>query len=163
HPTSDVDRARVAGAIATAAERRPDLDHELLELIGRALVLDEPGDDVQEFALRFQQLSAPVIARGLEDTAFYRWIPLPSANEVGADLGILGRGPDAFHAHNAAIASSWPGTMLALSTHDTKRTADVRARLSVLTEIADAWTYTVDTWRTANAQHRGDWDDPVME
>jgi (1->4)-alpha-D-glucan 1-alpha-D-glucosylmutase len=164
--TSPVDRQRIAGAVEELRSGETPIDGELLDLVERALCLDEPGEDTEEFAARFQQLSAPVTAKGVEDTAFYRWVPLLGANEVGGDPGDTARSAAAladFHAHNAAIAAQWPATMLALSTHDTKRSADVRARLAVLTEIAGAWTDAVSEWRHHNARHRGAWDDPVIE
>ncbi len=158
-----IDRRRITELVAAVAEARPDIDSELLDLLRRVLVLDEPGSDAHEVAARFQQLSAPVTAKGIEDTAFYRWVPLLSRNEVGSDPGAIGRGVDPFHQHNATIAARWPASMLALSTHDTKRSADVRARLAVLSQIAGAWTDTIDAWRKHNANRVEGWDDPVME
>ncbi len=163
-PASTVDRQHVAAAIAAASERRPDFDGELLGLLGRVLVGDEPGDDAAELVARFQQLTAPATAKGIEDTALYRWVPLLTMNDVGSEPGQPGDAVGAFHAHNAAMAREWPGTMLALSTHDSKRSADVRARLAVLTELAAAWTAQCDRWRADNARHRpAGWDDPTME
>ena len=159
----DVDRERVADAIALVAGRAGDVDGELLELWARVLLLDEPGDDVVELAVRFQQLTAPVMAKGVEDTAFYRWVPHVASNEVGSDPGQAGREVGPFHAYIAATAASWPSTMLALSTHDTKRSADVRARLNGLTEIPTEWIGVIDRWCSRNAGHHGSWDDPSME
>jgi (1->4)-alpha-D-glucan 1-alpha-D-glucosylmutase len=104
---------------------------------------------------RFQQLSGPATAKGIEDTAFYAYAPLLSRNEVGG-------GPEAplaqatadFHAANAHRAAHWPGTLLAVTTHDTKRTADVRARLDVLSEIPAEWADRVQLWRTLNLPHK---------
>jgi (1->4)-alpha-D-glucan 1-alpha-D-glucosylmutase len=152
--TTDVDRAHVAAAVARARDARPDLDGELLGLFERVLVGDERGPDEDELALRFQQLSAPVMAKGVEDTAFYRDVRFVAVNEVGGEPGRAGRGMAPFHRHNEHIASAWPGSMLTVSTHDTKRSADVRARLAVLSELGDAWCDAVDGWRTANEAHR---------
>jgi (1->4)-alpha-D-glucan 1-alpha-D-glucosylmutase len=154
HPTSEVDRARVAAAVARARDERADLDTELLDLLEGVLVGDERGEDEDELALRFQQLSAPVMAKGVEDTAFYRDVRFVAANEVGGEPGHVGRGTDPFHRHNQRTAATWPQTMLTLSTHDTKRSADVRARLVVLSEIADAWCAAIDGWREVNERHR---------
>ncbi len=158
------DRQRVAQAVATVRERRPDVDGELLDLLERVLLGQEPGEVETELAARFQQYSAPVMAKGVEDTAFYRHTRLLSANEVGGDPGTAGAGVEPFHAHNQHIAERWPATMLTLSTHDTKRSADVRARLSLLSEIPRAWTEAVRRWTAHNERHRRDgWPDPATE
>ena len=163
-PTSTVDRERVAGAIARARGRRPDLDAELLDLIERILLLDEPGELEAELAVRFQQLTAPVTAKGAEDTAFYRYGRLLARNEVGGDPGSFGRGVQPFHEHNATIARRWPSTMLTVSTHDTKRSADVRARISLLSELPDAWADAVRSWIDHNAVHKCEgWPDTRVE
>ena len=148
------ERAQVAAALASAKSHRPDLDAELLELIGRSLLLGLPGDDAAELAVRFQQLSAPVMAKGVEDTAFYRYHRLVSLNEVGGDPGTYGRPLDAFHEHCGALARSWPDTMLTRSTHDTKRSGDVRARISLLSELPAAWGDTAARWMARNERHR---------
>jgi len=158
------ERPRIDAAVDAVAKRGDDVDSELLELLRRVLTGDEPGSDAAELAVRFQQLSAPVMAKGVEDTAFYRWTPLLGVTEVGADPTAPGRGVAPFHEHNAHVARHWPTTMLSLSTHDTKRSADVRARLASLTEIASAWRLVTDGWRVHNEQHRGaGWDDPALE
>jgi (1->4)-alpha-D-glucan 1-alpha-D-glucosylmutase len=152
--TTQVDRAHVAAAVARAREARPDVDGELLDLLERVLVGDEPGPHEDELAVRFQQLSAPVMAKGVEDTAFYRDVRFLAVNEVGGEPGRVGRGVDPFHRHNEDLASAWPDSMLTLSTHDTKRSADVRARLVVLSELGDAWCDAVDSWHAANEPQR---------
>ena len=151
---SPVDRAQVAAAVEQAAARRPDLDHELLALLGRVLVLDEAGPAETELAARFQQLTAPVMAKGVEDTAFYRYGRLLALNEVGGHPGTFGTEPDAFHRHCAHLAERWPATMLTVSTHDTKRSADVRARLALLSELPEAWSAALERWAAANERHR---------
>ncbi len=100
-----------------------------------------------EFVVRFQQTCGPVMAKGIEDTAFYRWFRLSSLNEVGGDPTRFGTSPEEFHAFAARLARDWPATMTTLSTHDTKRSEDVRARLSVLSEFADEWAAALTTWR----------------
>ena len=87
-PVSPAGRAHVAAAVATARRRRPDIDDELIGFIGELLTGDHPGAAESEFAVRFGQLSAPVMAKGVEDTAFYRYQPLVSLNEVGGDPGL---------------------------------------------------------------------------
>lgn len=149
-----VDRARVASALAHARDRRPDLDPELLGLLGRVLLLDEPGETEVELALRFQQLSAPVMAKGVEDTAFYRYHRLVSLNEVGGDPATFGGSVARFHQRCARVAAGWPHTMVTLSTHDTKRSGDVRARIDLLSELPEAWWTVVHRWAARNERHR---------
>jgi len=102
------------------------------------------GPARDEFCARFGQTAAAVAAKGVEDTAFYRWTPLLCANEVGGEPGAPAVAPAAFHEWCARTAEAHPHTMTALSTHDTKRSADARARLAVLAEIPDTWTATLD-------------------
>ena len=151
---SEQDRAQVAHAIEEASRRRPDIDHELLALIADVLLLDRRGELEEEFAARFQQFTPAVMAKGVEDTAFYRYHRLVSLNEVGGDPGAFGRGVDAFHEWCAHIATNRPATMLTLSTHDTKRSGDVRARLNVISEIPGEWEAAVRRWAEHNDRHR---------
>ena len=99
-----------------------------------------------ELTVRFQQTAGPVQAKGVEDTAFYRWSRLISLNEVGGDPGLFGVPPEEFHAAAGRLAADWPATMTTLSTHDTKRQEDVRARLAVLAEIPAEWGRRVAEW-----------------
>ncbi len=96
-------------------------------------------------ALRFQQVTSPVMAKAVEDTAFYRYMPLLALNEVGGDPGIPGTAADEFHTWCARTQARHPFGLLATSTHDTKRSEDVRARLSVLSEIPEEWVESVRT------------------
>jgi (1->4)-alpha-D-glucan 1-alpha-D-glucosylmutase len=109
----------------------------------------------RRFVQRFQQVSGPATAKGIEDTAFYTYVPLLSRNEVGGDPEApLARAAEALHQANAHRASCWPGAMLAATTHDTKRSADVRSRLDVLTELPEEWEEAVYRWRRWNREHR---------
>ena len=99
-----------------------------------------------EFTVRFQQTAGPAQAKGVEDTAFYRWTRLISLNEVGGDPGRFGLRPEDFHAEAGHLAAAWPATMTTLSTHDTKRQEDVRARLAVLAEMPAEWGAYVAEW-----------------
>jgi len=146
-PATDEDRKDIQAAIDEAARRHPDIDPELLALI-RDLLAGE-GD----FTASFQQFTPAVMAKGLEDTAFYRYHRLVSLNEVGGDPGTFGRSVDAFHEW-CANATKRPESMLTLSTHDTKRSADVRARLDLLSEIAGDWEQAVRRWAEHNEQYR---------
>jgi (1->4)-alpha-D-glucan 1-alpha-D-glucosylmutase len=156
-PVTAADRAHVTAAVAGALARRPDLDAELAAFIGDLLLLAYPGEAEADFAVRFAQLSAPVTAKGVEDTAFYRYQPLISLAEVGGDLAVFGRPVEQFHAAMRHAALRWPQAMLTLSTHDTKRSADVRARISLLAELPRAWTGAAQRWadRNEHYQHNG--------
>jgi (1->4)-alpha-D-glucan 1-alpha-D-glucosylmutase len=161
---SDSDRVHVEAAVLGVRQRRPDLDSELLSFIGELLVLAHTGNAETEFALRFAQLSSPVMAKGVEDTAFYRYHRLISLNEVGGDPSVFGASPEHFHRAMAEAAERWPETMLTLSTHDTKRSGDVRARLNLLSELPDAWQEAVQRWTARNAVHKhGEWPDANVE
>src|SRR3954468_3407959 len=118
----------------------------------RALLLEEPGSD--EFVTRFQQTSPPVTAKGIEDTAFYRYNRLLALNEVGGDPAQWSLTVDELHALNAERARRFPEGLLTLSTHDTKRSADVRARIGALAGMAAEWREHVLRWRSLNADLR---------
>ncbi|MBV8979910.1 MAG: malto-oligosyltrehalose synthase, partial [Acidimicrobiia bacterium] len=145
-PASDVDRQYVSHAVETAAARRRDLDAGLFRFLGSVLTLDVTGRAEQELALRFQQASGPVMAKGLEDTAFYRYNRLVALNEVGGDPGRFGVSAEEFHRANAERLASWPDALLATSTHDTKRSEDVRSRLCLLSEDPARWRDALERW-----------------
>src|SRR5262249_32499322 len=144
----------VRAAVLRARQQRADLDGELLSLIGEQLVLTHPGNAETEFALRFAQLSSPVMAKGVEDTAFYRYHRLVSLNAVGGDPSAFGARLEDFHHAMAEAAERWPEAMLTLSTHDTKRTGDVRARINLLSELPDAWAHAVRRWAERNQSRK---------
>jgi (1->4)-alpha-D-glucan 1-alpha-D-glucosylmutase len=154
NPAPATARVYVKAAIAGARKLDASLDHELLDLLGSVLVLDVDGDDAVELALRFQQLSGPLMAKGAEDTAFYRYNRLTCLNEVGSDPGIFAVAVDAFHAANRETLARHPAAMLASSSHDTKRSEDVRARLSLLAQVPNAWAAAVRRWSAINEKHR---------
>ena len=153
-PTGDADRAYVAAAVQEAARRRPDLDGDLLRFIGELVLLEHPGDAEAAFCASFQQLTPAVMAKGVEDTAFYRFNRMTALNEVGDDPGLFGRSPGSFQEYCARVASRRPHTMLTLSTHDTKRSADVRARIALLSEIPGEWEAAVRRWSEHNDRYR---------
>jgi (1->4)-alpha-D-glucan 1-alpha-D-glucosylmutase len=158
------DRAHIAAAVAQALMAQPDLDPELIGFLGELILLVHPGEPETQFAIRFGQVSAPVMAKGVEDTAFYRYVPLASLNEVGGAPDIFGRPVSAFHDDMATAAWQHPEAMLTLSSHDTKRSADVRARTGLLAEIPDAWEAAVTRWADHNARHKRDgWPDRNAE
>ncbi len=130
----------LARARAEAGRRRPALIPALDQLTGR---LRNASD---ELAVRFQQYTGAVMAKGVEDTAFYRWTRFTARNEVGNDPSKFGVSPDEFHEAAAERQRRWPAGMTTLSTHDTKRSEDVRARLAVLSELPGDWTEVVRRW-----------------
>ena len=146
---------RAFGEAAALAQIRAPL-LELLEhvFLGDLSPLsDERRAERDAFVLRFQQVSGPATAKGIEDTALYRYAPLLSLNEVGADPGgELRDAVGSLHDANIERSTRWPAQMLAASTHDTKRSADVRARLDVLSEIPQGWARQLAKWERA---HRG--------
>ena len=144
-------------------------DPEILDFVRAALTLDlvewSPAfdrDEVLRFAMRFQQYTGPVMAKAMEDTSFYRYNRLLSLNEVGGDPRQFGVTISAFHHLMQERAKSWPHAMSASSTHDTKRGADMRARLNVLSELAPEWNQRVRRWASLNRFKRGKVDgDPA--
>ena len=153
-PATEQDRREVEAAIAEAGRRRPDIDPDLLAFIADLVLQDHSGPVRAAFAARFQQLTPAVMAKGVEDTAFYRYHRLISLNEVGGDPGVFGRPVEEFHQWCSRIAATWPETMLTLSTHDTKRSGDVRARLNLLAEMPAEWEAAVRRWAEHNDRHR---------
>ena len=133
------------------ADTLPAPSQILNQLPGRA---HEFLDLRSEFMVRFAQTCGPVMAKSKEDTAFYRWNRFIGVNEVGSDPNIIGINQDDFHGFSRALAADWPTAMTTLSTHDTKRSEDVRARLAVLTEYPREWEQCVSELRTATAESR---------
>jgi (1->4)-alpha-D-glucan 1-alpha-D-glucosylmutase len=137
---------------------------DLSALFSRLLRLKCHGDLESGFVARFQQLTGPVMAKGVEDNAFYCFNRFLSLNEVGGDPGKCGVSAEEFHDLCRQEGKKQPHSMLASSTHDTKRSEDVRARLNLLSEIPDEWRATVLRWSNINACHRrGPWPDRNME
>ncbi|HKR98404.1 MAG TPA: malto-oligosyltrehalose synthase, partial [Candidatus Dormibacteraeota bacterium] len=153
---SAADRAALGAAIDRARDQLQDDALGIVDLI--AALFDGGASSAAEidFVLRFQQVTAAVAAKGVEDTAFYRLVSLLSLNEVGDSPLHRGATPEAFHTHNARIAEQHPSTLLATSTHDTKRSEDVRMRLHVLSEFAELWCSRVREWDARAARHQRD-------
>jgi len=154
---SDTDVRYIGTAIALAKRRSPAANTSVFDFIAEVLLTriaegQDPGytKAVTGFAMKFQQFSSPVMAKGLEDTAFYRYNRLVSLNEVGSDPEKFGTRVAEFHAASQQRLRDWPHTMLAGSTHDSKRSEDVRARINVLSEIAPMWGLRVREWRRFN-------------
>jgi (1->4)-alpha-D-glucan 1-alpha-D-glucosylmutase len=134
---------RLHTALAQTRERRPDLGGTL-DLLAPLLT-----DGSTELAQRFQQLTGAVMAKGIEDTASYQWTRFVALNEVGGDPGRFGLTVGELHAALARRQAAWPAAMTTLTTHDTKRGEDVRARLAVLAELPEEWAAALERWRSA--------------
>jgi len=146
YPGDVASAQRVDAAVARGLESAAHLRATLEAL---RPVLHRQVADGQAFAVRFEQTTGPVMAKGVEDTAFYRYLRLTALNEVGGDPGRIGMPLADWHAHCTRLAAEWPRAMTTLSTHDTKRSEDVRARLLVLAEIPDDWAEALRRWRDA--------------
>lgn len=143
-------------AIEKAKKRANDLDPSIFDFLEKLLHLKIKNQQgFREFVLRFQQLTAPMMAKGLEDTAFYIYNRFISLNEVGGDPPHFGYSVPNFHRFNQEKLKKWPLGFLASSTHDTKRSEDVRYRLNVLSEIPEQWRLEVKKWAKATSKHRG--------
>ncbi|MBU2285646.1 MAG: malto-oligosyltrehalose synthase, partial [Gammaproteobacteria bacterium] len=148
-------------AVHDAERHSQDADLSVFAFVRRTLLGEaaagaspELAERVRRFATRFQQFSAPVAAKGVEDTAFYRYFPLSALNEVGGEPAIFGMTVEEFHRASADRAKRWPHTMLATSTHDNKRSEDVRNRIDVLSEMPAAWRLALRRWRKMNERVR---------
>jgi (1->4)-alpha-D-glucan 1-alpha-D-glucosylmutase len=156
------DRSVIQTAIAQARGRNAAMNESIFKFIEEVMLLEgpeglSPGEraDRVEFIRRFQQLTGPVMAKGLEDTACYRRYPLASVCEVGGYPDSSGtRIPD-FHEFNRERQARWPRSLSATSTHDTKRGEDVRARINVLTEIPEEWSEALQDWKRRNEHWKG--------
>lgn len=160
------DRGHILTAVRAAKRRNPATSPSLFDFIGSILVLDEPDGltDAERamrrnFVSRFQQLTGPVMAKGLEDTAFYRCYPLASLNEVGGEPGRFGVSLESFHSQNQRRARQWMHSLSATSTHDTKRSEDVRARINVLSEMPGRWYRAVRRWQNLNRAKKAQLDE----
>jgi (1->4)-alpha-D-glucan 1-alpha-D-glucosylmutase len=148
------DRKRIERATEAAKLNRADIDGGLFDFMRDVLTLKVTGKIETEFVYRFQQFTSPVMAKGVEDTAFYCWNRLIAMNEVGGDPDCDGFELGHFHAYNERMHATFPLTMTTLSTHDTKRSDDVRARLLVLSEDAEGFGDAVRRWSRRNAKYR---------
>ncbi|CAN5385430.1 malto-oligosyltrehalose synthase [soil metagenome] len=159
-PLTPGDRKAVDTAIATAIKRNPASDRNVFAFVRQMLVEADdqiaPEDELERlrFVMRFQHLTGPVMAKGLEDTAFYRNYRLTALNEVGGEPNTFGITVDAFHKQISQLSQSFPHSLLASSTHDTKRSEDARARLVTLSEFPRDWQAAVNRWSRFNRKHR---------
>ncbi len=146
HTLRPDDRRLIREAMRAARRRNPGISGSLFDFIASVLLLEHPAglteaeqEERYDFVLRFQQLTGPVMAKGLEDTAAYRYHPLSSLNEVGGEPDRFGLSLEAFHAFCQERQELMPHSLSATSTHDTKRDEDVRARIHVLSELPHEW------------------------
>jgi (1->4)-alpha-D-glucan 1-alpha-D-glucosylmutase len=153
----DEDQHYILSALRTAKRRNPAMSESIFDFVASVLLLQDPegiseGDRAarRDFVMRFQQITGPIMAKGIEDTAFYRVFPLASLNEVGGNPERFGLPIDAFHRQNAERLTSWPHALLTTSSHDTKRSEDVRARINVLSEMPRDWERAIQRWQSMN-------------
>ena len=156
-PVSEEDRQIVERAIVAAKRRNPAMLESIFNFLRDILLfrfppnLDAAGRAAHtHFVLKFQQTTGPVMAKGLEDTVFYIYNRLSALNEVGGEPQQFGLSVDAFHQRNLDRQRNWPATLLATSTHDTKRSEDVRARIVAISEIPEFWRRSLQRWHTVN-------------
>ncbi|MGH7109330.1 MAG: malto-oligosyltrehalose synthase, partial [Stellaceae bacterium] len=160
----EADRRDIDWAIAQARRNETNLDPSVFDFVqgllsGDLVAAPRSGFSrgaVLRCAMKLQQLSGPVMAKGLEDTAFYRYNRFVALNEVGGSPDSFGVSLAAFHRANRQRAERWPHAMLATATHDTKRGEDTRARLAVLSEMPEEWARQVQTWSRLLRARRGD-------
>ncbi|MGE5617081.1 MAG: malto-oligosyltrehalose synthase, partial [Bacillota bacterium] len=160
----ETDRATVDRAVAEARAARRASDPAIFSFIRDALTCELPAAtpamaaEIRHFARKFQQVSSPVAAKGIEDTAFYRYNRLAALNEVGGDPDVFGMTTARFMRAIRRHARRFPHTMLATSTHDNKRSEDVRARIAALSEMPAAWRLRLRRWQRMNASKVADLD-----
>ncbi|HEX4309724.1 MAG TPA: malto-oligosyltrehalose synthase [Acidobacteriaceae bacterium] len=153
------DRAFIRQAIGRAKQRNRETDESVFDFLENTLLLHgRTGEEIDQaelyFALKFQQLTGPVMAKGVEDTAFYVYNRFLASNDVGGSIAAFGISTDDFHESNRERLRTAPDAILATSTHDTKRSEDVRNRMNVLSEMTYMWPSYVRRWARLNARHK---------
>jgi (1->4)-alpha-D-glucan 1-alpha-D-glucosylmutase len=171
-PASDRDRAAIDTAVRLAKRRNPVMSGSLFDFVRSILLLEYPpglspsqAEKRRDFVRRFQQLTGPVTAKGVEDTAAYRYFPLAALSEVGGHPARIGISVEELHRRNSERLESFPHGLNATSTHDSKRGEDTRARLAVLSEMPDQWEQALDRWRQQNRRLKtdmGGWEAPDL-
>jgi (1->4)-alpha-D-glucan 1-alpha-D-glucosylmutase len=165
-PVSEEDRAVVERAVIAAKRRNPALEESVFNFLRDILLFRFPENLEDEaraahahFVLKFQQSTGPIMAKGLEDTAFYIYNRLAALNEVGGEPQHFGFSIDEFHQRNLERQRDWPATLLATSTHDTKRSEDVRARMVAISERPQLWRSSLQRWRVINRRWKRNLDE----
>jgi len=158
------DRRYIEWAVAQAKKRSPAADVSIFDFVSDVLLLKDAASQPRalHFVMKLQQYTAPVTAKALEDTVFYNYNPLLSLNEVGGDPRRFGVTVKAFHHLNQERQRRWPHALIATSTHDSKRSEDVKARLNVLSEIPREWNTHVTRWFRLNRTKRREWDGGIV-
>lgn len=158
---NDNDRKYIELAVSKARRKNPAVSESVFVFLRNVLLLNFPeyfkDNDKKEwldFVMRFQQITGPVMAKGVEDTSFYVYNRLTSLNEVGGDPERFGLSVEAFHGQNIERNKCWPNSMTATSTHDSKRSEDVRARINVLSEVPDEWKANLARWSRINKKKK---------
>ncbi|MGC9194729.1 MAG: malto-oligosyltrehalose synthase [Syntrophobacteraceae bacterium] len=153
------DRESIEQALSEVGQRNPSLNPMAIGFMRRLMLMDFPTylsveqkNERLNFVMRWQQFTGPIMAKGCEDTALYVYNPLISLNEVGASFKPVSI--EEFHDFNSRRQQLWPHTMNATSTHDTKRSEDVRARINTLSEIVEEWEDLLERWKILNAPHK---------
>jgi (1->4)-alpha-D-glucan 1-alpha-D-glucosylmutase len=162
---NDRDRRYIELAVSKAKKKNPAISGSIFDFLKDVLLLNFPGDFTEaeqraglDFVMRFQQITGPVMAKGVEDTVFYVYNRLISLNEVGGSPERFGTNLDTFHGKNIERMKYWPHALITTSTHDTKRSEDVRARINVLSEIPGEWRRSLISWARFNRKKK-----PVVE
>jgi (1->4)-alpha-D-glucan 1-alpha-D-glucosylmutase len=165
-PVSEEDRAVIERAVAAAKRRNPAIEESVFNFLRDLLLFRFPEnlDEEQraahaEFVLKFQQFTGPITAKGLEDTVFYIYNRLAALNEVGGEPQLFGLSVETFHQRNLRRQRDWPASLIATSTHDSKRSEDVRARMLAISEIPPLWGRSLQKWRTTNRRFKKQIDD----
>jgi (1->4)-alpha-D-glucan 1-alpha-D-glucosylmutase len=160
-PVSEEDRAVIERAVAAAKRRNPAIEESVFKFLLDLLLFRFPEnlDEEQraahaQFVLKFQQFTGPIMAKGVEDTVFYIYNRLAALNEVGGEPQLFGLSVEMFHQRNFRRQRDWPASLLATSTHDSKRSEDVRARMLAISEIPQLWGRSLQKWRTANRRFK---------
>lgn len=161
YDVADRDRQYIEMAVSKAKRNNPAISGSIFDFLRDILLIrfpesidEEDKKEWLDFVMRFQQITGPVMAKGLEDTAFYVYNRLVSLNEVGGAPDRFGTPLETFHGQNIERMKSWPHALIATSTHDTKRSEDVRSRINVLSEIPAEWRTHLALWRRLNRKKR---------
>lgn len=151
--SSPVDEKIIKDGVAASRTQGDDIEPSIFDFLGALLTRELVGPNEAEFIARWQQLTPAVMAKGAEDTTFYCYDRLVSCNEVGAQPSLYGISAENFHQFCSHLYSRWPDNLLTTSTHDNKRSEDVRARISVLSEIPEEWDAALQRWSALNQPH----------
>jgi (1->4)-alpha-D-glucan 1-alpha-D-glucosylmutase len=157
---SEADKAVIAEAVRSARFARPGIDAAVFDFILAFLTQEQLSETDFAFVGPWQQLTPAVMAKGVEDTTFYCFDRLLSCNEVGAQASLIGISSDKFHEYCLYLSEHWPRNQLTTSTHDNKRSEDVRTRISLLSEIADRWAEALQQWSIMN---EGAWNNRTQD